>query len=135
MDPDTTPLKANTCETRYISARERLASVSILGQTETYLNIDGMLWTFISLKTPPDGTFPGILRKLMTIGFPVVISTQVTIPDQRVVLDKYKKKYRKMQAAQKDSKGNLRVDVTAQVAAQELIQIQQEIDRKFSQDR
>src|ERR1019366_8537105 len=88
MDPDTVPLKANTCETRYISARERLASVSILGQTETYLNIDGMLWTFVSLKTPPDGTFPGILRKLMTIGFPVVISTQVTIPDQRVVLDK-----------------------------------------------
>ncbi len=127
MDPDTTPLKANTCETRYISARERLASVSILGQTETYLNIDGILWTFISLKTPPDGTFPGILRKLMTIGFPVVISTQVSVPDQRVVLDKYKKKYRKMQAAQKDSKGNLRVDVTAQVAAQELIQIQQEL--------
>ena len=39
----------------------------------------------------------------------------------------YKKKLRKMQAAQKDSKGNLRVDVTAQVATQELIQIQQEL--------
>ena len=34
-----------------------------------------------------------------------------------------------MQAAQKDSKGNLRVDVTAQVATQELIQIQQETSR------
>jgi hypothetical protein len=59
--------------------------------------------------------------------FPVVISTQVSIPDQRAVLDKYKKKLRKMQAAQKDSKGNLRVDVTAQVATHELIQIQQEL--------
>ena len=127
MDPDPTPLKESPTETSYISARERLASVSILGQTETYLNIDGVLWTFISLKTPPDGTFPGILRGLMTIGFPIVVSTQVTIPDQRVVLDKYKKKFRKMQAAQKDSKGNLRVDVTAQVATQELIQIQQEL--------
>ena len=127
MDPDPTPLKESPTETSYISARERLASVSILGQTETYLNIDGVLWTFISLKTPPDGTFPGILRRLMTIGFPIVVSTQVTVPDQRVVLDKYKKKFRKMQAAQKDSKGNLRVDVTAQVATQELIQIQQEL--------
>ena len=81
----------------------------------------------MSLKIPPDGTYPGILRQLMTIGFPVVISTQIVIPDQRIVLDKYKKKFRKMQAAQKDSKGNLRVDVTAQVATQELIQIQQEI--------
>ena len=63
----------------------------------------------------------------MTIGFRVVISTSVSIPNQRAVLDKYKKKFRKMQAAQKDSKGNLRVDVTAHVAAQELLQIQQEL--------
>jgi hypothetical protein len=127
LDPDTTPLKDHLAATREIPAREKLASISILGQTETYLNIDGVLWTFMSLKAPPDGTYPGILRQVMTIGFPLVISTQVLIPDQRVVLDKYKKKFRKMQAAQKDSKGNLRVDVTAQVATQELIQIQQEI--------
>lgn len=127
LDPDTTPLKDHPTATREIPAREKLASISILGQTETYLNIDGVLWTFMSLKAPPDGTYPGILRQVMTIGFPLVISTQVLIPDQRVVLDKYKKKFRKMQAAQKDSKGNLRVDVTAQVATQELIQIQQEI--------
>ena len=29
----------------------------------------------------------------MTIGFPVVISTQVTIPEQRVGVDKYKRKF------------------------------------------
>ena len=127
MDPDRKPLKAHAAETRYISPRERATTVSILGQTESYINIDGLLWSFISLNAPPDGTYPGILRQLMTIGFPVVISTHVSIPDQRVVLDKYKKKLRKMQAAQKDSKGNLRVDVTAQVASHELIQIQQEL--------
>ena len=127
MDPDRKPLRAHPAETRYISPRERATTVSILGQTENYINIDGLLWSFISLNTPPDGTYPGILRQLMTIGFPVVISTNVLIPDQRAVLDKYKKKLRKMQAAQKDSKGNLRVDVTAQVATHELIQIQQEL--------
>ena len=127
LDPDPTPIKENITATREIPAREKLASISILGQTESYLNIDGLLWTFMSFKIPPDGTYPGILRQLMTIGFPLVISTQIVIPDQRIVLDKYKKKFRKMQAAQKDSKGNLRVDVTAQVATQELIQIQQEI--------
>ena len=127
MDPDRKPLRAHPVETRYISPRERATTVSILGQTESYINIDGLLLSFISLNTPPDGTYPGILRQLMTIGFPVVISTQISIPDQRAVLDKYKKKLRKMQAAQKDSKGNLRVDVTAQVATHELIQIQQEL--------
>jgi hypothetical protein len=127
MDPDRRPLRAHPAETRYISPRERATTVSILGQTESYINIDGLLWSFISLNVPPDGTYPGILRQLMTIGFPVVISTHVSIPDQRVVLDKYKKRLRKMQAAQKDSKGNFRVDVTAQVATHELIQIQQEL--------
>ena len=127
LNPDTSPLCIFPLAAREISHREQVASISILGQTETYLNIDGLLWTFLSLKLPPDGTYPGILRQIMTIGFPLVISTQVVVPDQRVVLDRYKKKFRKMQAAQKDSKGNLRVDVTAQVATQELIQIQQEI--------
>jgi hypothetical protein len=127
MDPDRKPLRAHPAETRYISPRERATTVSILGQTESYINIDGLLWSFISLNKPPDGTYPGILRQLMTTGFPLVISTHVSIPDQRVVLDKYKKKLRKMQAAQKDSKGSLRVDVTAQVATHELIQIQQEL--------
>ena len=120
LDPDPTPLKDNMAAVRETSAREKLASISILGQTESYLKIDGVLWTFMSVKIPPDGTYPGILRQLMTIGFPLVVSTQIVIPDQRVVLDRYKKKFRKMQAAQKDSKGNLRVDVTAQVATQEV---------------
>ncbi|MGH9607976.1 MAG: VirB4 family type IV secretion system protein [Terracidiphilus sp.] len=127
MDPDRKLLKAHPDETEYISSRKRATTVSILGQTESYINIDGLLWSFISLNVPPDGTYLGILRQLMTTGFPIVISTQVSIPDQRVILDKYKKKLRKMQAAQKDSKGNLRVDVTAQVATHELIQIQQEL--------
>ena len=39
------------------------------------------------------GPIPAFLRMLMTIGFPVVISTQVTIPEQRVGVDKYKRKF------------------------------------------
>ena len=49
------------------------------------------------------------------------------IPDQRSALDKYKKRLKKMQAAQIDSKGNQRVDIEAQVATQELMDIQAEI--------
>jgi len=125
--PDTARLRDCDAEQRYLSAREQAATVSILGDAENYINVDGVLWSFISLKTPPDGTYPGILRNLLTVGFPVVISTQVAIPDQRVVLDKYKKRLKKMQAAQIDSKGNQRVDIEAQVATRELMEIQAEI--------
>ena len=125
--PDTTGPRDIDLAERYVSPREQASTVSILGDAENYINVDGLLWSFVSLKTPPDGTYPGILRSLLTVGFPVVLSTQVTIPDQRAVLDKYKKRLKKMQAAQIDSKGNQRVDMEAQVATQELMDIQAEI--------
>ena len=127
QSPDINPLRTNPLATRYISAREQAATVSVLGETDSYINLNGVLWSLISLKTPPDGTYPGIMRNLLTVGFPIVISTQILVPDQRVVLDRYKKRLKKMQAAQIDSKGGRRVDVAAQVATQELIDIQQEI--------
>ena len=57
----------------------------------------------------------------------MVVSAQVVIPNQVKVLEQYKKRHKKMRAAQLDSKGNLRVDVSAQVAEAELLRIQQEI--------
>ena len=36
----------------------------------------------VSMKDLPDGTFPGILRELMVLDFPVVVNAEVTIPDQ-----------------------------------------------------
>lgn len=126
--PDDLPLKANkVTNLEYRSVREQLASVSMLGETETYMNIDGVLWSIVTLKLSPDSTFPGIVRELQTAGFPVSISTQVVIPDQSKVLDRYKRMYKKMINAQKDHRGNHRVDISAQVAAEELQNIQAKI--------
>ena len=127
VETDRVPLRDGGLGTRYLSAREQASTASILGETDTYLNLDGYLWSLITLKTPPDATFPGVLRNLLTVGFPVVISTHVEIPDQRAAVDRYKKRLKKMQAAQIGSKGEQRVDVEAQVATQELMDIQAEI--------
>ncbi len=127
LRPDPLPLRQYPYSERYVTPREQCSVVSILGQTEDYINIDGLLWSFITLKAPPDATYPGILRSLLTSGLPVVVSTQVTIPNQSKVLERFKKRHKKMMAAQRDSKGNLRIDVTAQVAEAELLRIQQDI--------
>jgi type IV secretory pathway VirB4 component len=111
----------------YRSAREQIADVSILDETETHLNIDGVLYSFVSLKELPDATFPGILRELVALDFPVTVNAQVTIPDQTKVLKGYKSRLRKMQAAQRDSNGGFRPNVEAQVAETQLFQVQQEI--------
>ena len=127
LKPDLLPLRQFPYSGRYVTPREQCSVVSILGQTEDYINIDGSLWSFITLKAPPDATYPGILRSLLTSGLPVVVSTQVTIPNQSKVLERFKKRHKKMMAAQRDSKGNIRIDVTAQVAEAELLRIQQDI--------
>ena len=109
------------------SAREQIADVSILDETDNYINVDGILYTFVSLKELPDATFPGTLRELTALDFPVVVNAQLTIPDQAKVLKAYKSRLRKMQAAQRDSNGGLKVNVEAQVAEGQLFKVQQDI--------
>jgi hypothetical protein len=63
------------------SVREQAAVGSILNESESYLNIDGYLHSVVSLKELPDATFPGMLQRFSTVGFPLVVSGQVMIPD------------------------------------------------------
>ncbi|HEY1253626.1 MAG TPA: hypothetical protein VGF01_02455 [Terracidiphilus sp.] len=111
----------------YRSAREQATEANILNETETYLNIDGYLYGVVSLKELPDATFPGMLQNFSTLGFPIVISGQVVIPDQVKVLKSYKKRLQKMTAAQKDANGNFKSNPEAEVAQAQLIQVQRDI--------
>jgi type IV secretory pathway VirB4 component len=111
----------------YRSAREQAAEASILNETESYLNIDGYLYGVVSLKELPDATFPGMLQNFSTLGFPVVISGQIVIPDQVKVLKTYRKRLQKMTAAQKDANGNFKSNPEAEVAQAQLIQVQRDI--------
>src|SRR5580700_7409556 len=79
----------------------------------------GLLHSFVTLKDLPDATFPGILRDFVGLNFPVTVNTEVTIPDQAAVITHYKSK---MQAVQRDSHGNVRIDVDAQVAQRQLME-------------
>jgi hypothetical protein len=124
---ETRPYRHGDEQLEYRSAREQIADVSILDETVTHLNIDGVLYSFVSLKELPDATFPGILRELVSLDFPLTVNVQVTIPDQTRVLKGYKSRLRKMQAAQRDSHGGFRSNVEAQVAESQLFQVQQEI--------
>lgn len=126
-EPDTARLRQFPLSERLVSAREQLASVSILGQSETHLNVNGLLWSSVTVKLPPDTTFPGVMRELLTLGFPLIINSHLVIPDQRKVLDVYKRRFKKMQAALNDGKGGQRADVGAAVAAREILAVQEKI--------
>ena len=124
-------ITGHTCRRRRwssIAARAyQAAEASILNETESYLNIDGYLYGVVSLKELPDATFPGMLQNFSTLGFPIVVSGQVVIPDQVKVLKSYKKRLQKMTAAQKDANGNFKSNPEAEVAQAQLMQVQRDI--------
>src|SRR2546428_10432113 len=111
----------------YESIRNRLTSVSIEAEADDYLKIGGLLYTFISLTEPPDSTYPGLLRGLLSLDFPIVINTEIVVPDQAKVIRQYKWRQRKMMAAQRDIDGGFRVNVEAQVAERQLIQVLEDV--------
>lgn len=127
LRPDIRPYRPGGEQLQYRSARNQIADVSIVDESDTYLNLDGVLYSIVSLKELPDATFPGILRELVALDFPIIANVQITIPDQTKVLKGYKTRLRKMQAAQRDSHGGFKSNVEAQVAESQLFRVQQDI--------
>ena len=112
---------------RYESVRRQLTTISIEGESDDYLKAGGLLYTFVTLKEPPDSTYPGILRELLSLDFPIVVNTEIVIPDQAKVISQYKWRQRKMMAAQRDMHGGHRVNVEAQVAERQLLQVLEDV--------
>ncbi len=112
---------------REVSVREQLTNVSLYDVTESYMDIDRVLWGVISMKEPPERTYPGIIRELQTLGFPLVISTNIDIPNQSNILKLYQRREKKMISAQHDLRGRPRTDAVARQTQIELADIQARI--------
>ena len=111
----------------YESARSQMANVNVEDEQDDYLKVGGVLYSWISLKDLPDATFPGILRELVVMDFPLVINAEVILPDQSKSIKQYKSRLRKMLAAQKDFHGGFRINVDAQVAEHQLVKVLQDL--------
>ena len=111
----------------YESARSQMANVNIEDEQDDYLKAGGLLYSWITLKDLPDATFPGILRELVVMDFPLVINAEVAVPEQSKSIKQCKSRLRKMLAAQKDFHGGFRINVDAQVAEHQLIKVLQDL--------
>jgi len=124
---DRVPYRRPEASVLYESARSQMANVNIEDELDEYVKIGGLLYSFISLKDLPDSTFPGVLRELVVIDFPIVITADIVLPDQAKSVKQYKSRLRKMTAAQKDIHGGFRLNVDAQVAEHQLIKVLQDL--------
>src|SRR5207244_9317677 len=107
---DTLPYRPADQSLVYESARSQMANVNVEDELDDYLKIGGLLYSWITLRDLPDATFPGILRELLQMDFPLVINADVSLPDHAKVVKKYKGRLRKMLAAQRDIDGGFRLD-------------------------
>jgi type IV secretory pathway VirB4 component len=124
---DVVPYRAPENSLAYESARSQMANVNIEDELDDYLKVAGLLYSFITLKDLPDATFPGVLRELVVMDFPIIINAEVMLPEQAKAVKQYKSRLRKMTAAQKDIHGGFRLNVDAQVAEHQLIKVLQEL--------
>jgi type IV secretory pathway VirB4 component len=124
---DRVPYRRPETSVLYESARSQIANVNIEDELDEYLKIGGLLYSFISLKDLPDATFPGVLRELVVLDFPIVITAEIVLPDQAKAVKQYKSRLRKMTAAQKDIHGGFRLNVDAQVAEHQLVKVLQDL--------
>jgi type IV secretory pathway VirB4 component len=111
----------------YESARAQIANVNIEDEQDDHLKVGGLLYSWVSVKEMPDATFPGITRELVAQEFPLVISAEITIPDQSKIMRSYKRRLLRMQAAQRDIHGGFKINVEAQIAQEQLIQTLQDV--------
>ena len=124
---DTLPFRSPNESLAYESARSQMANVNVEDELDDYLKIGGLLYSWITLKDLPDATFPGILRELLRMDFPLLVNTQVSLPDQVKVVKKYKSRLRKMLAAQRDMHGGFRMNVDAQVGERQLVKVLEDV--------
>jgi hypothetical protein len=124
---DTLPYRPPEESLVYDSVRGQMANVNLEDELDDYLKIGGLLYSWITLKDLPDATFPGILRELLRMDFPVVINAEVSLPDHAKVVKKYKGRLRKMLAAQRDIHGGFRLNVDAQVAERQLVKVLEDV--------
>jgi len=120
---DSSPYRSIGRVLDYESARSQAANVNLEDEADDHVKIGGLLYSLVSLKDLPDATFPGVMRELVSLPFPLVVNVEVTLPDQAKVQKHFKSRLRKMMAAQRDIHGGFRMNVDAQVAEEQLIDV------------
>src|ERR1700724_592184 len=93
---DRIPLRRPESSLQNRSTRDQIVNTNIEHEEETYIRIGALLYSFITLKDLPDATFPGILRELVVIDFPIVITAEIILPDQAKSVKQYKSRRRKI---------------------------------------
>ncbi|MGH9639878.1 MAG: hypothetical protein ACRD3Y_07445, partial [Bryobacteraceae bacterium] len=102
------------------SVREWIADTGIEEEGPGWLEMNGLLYSAITMKWLPEYSFPGVMRRLIELDFPLSCSAEIAIPGESKVHRALTKRLTRTESAQRGADNAKRTDIAADVAGQDI---------------
>jgi hypothetical protein len=102
------------------SLREWICDVGIEDEGPGWQQMNGLLYTVLTMKWLPEKSFPGVMRKLIELDFPVSCSAEIVIPGESKAHHSLTKRLTRTESAQLGANARARTDIAATVAGESI---------------
>ena len=102
------------------SVREWMTDVGIEEEGPGWQQMNGLLYSVLTLKWTPEKSFPGVMRRLIDLDFPLSCSAEVVIPGESKTHHALTKRLTRTESAQQGADSRSRTDIAAAVAGESI---------------
>lgn len=102
------------------SVREWIANSGIEEEGPGWLQMSGLLYSVLTVKLLPEYSFPGLMRKLIELDFPLSCSAEIVVPGESKIHRALTKRLTRTESAQRGYDNQKRTDLAAEVAGHDI---------------
>jgi hypothetical protein len=102
------------------SVREWITDVGIEDEGPGWQQMNGILYSVLTMKWLPEKSFPGVMRKLIELDFPLSVTAEIVIPGESKTHHALTKRLTRTESAQRGANATARTDVAAAVAGESI---------------
>ncbi len=102
------------------SVREWITDVGIEEEGPGWQQMNGLLYSVLTMKWTPEKSFPGLMRKLIDLDFPLSCSAEIVIPGESKIHHALIKRLTRTESAQRGADAKARTDIAAAVAGESI---------------
>lgn len=102
------------------SLREWICDVGIEDEGPGWQQMNGLLYSVLTMKWLPEKSFPGVMRKLIELDFPLSCSAEIVIPGESKAHHSLTKRLTRTESAQIGANARARTDIAAAVAGESI---------------
>jgi len=103
------------------SVREWITNTGIEEEGAGWLQMHGLLYSVLTVKLLPEYSYPGVMRKLLALDFPLTCSAEIVVPGESKIHRALTKRLTRTESAQRGSDNmSKRTDIAAEVAGQDI---------------